>query len=289
MQDESLAHRIHENTDRMCELIATSFDGSRAGSRLAAARSRSNRGASRPNSAMSLSSSPHRLQMGRAAFRPGSSLSGSSHASPIQPLAHSLEHETHEPSSVFQIKNLSTYAQSYSLRATKWAAPPRDHLKANTFGRSKRLGSTSPVRPESKENENDDAMSACSNHSEYFDGLPRRRIDFLLRQLRLLCYRKVQGNGSDVSVREIFRHFDSNKDEDEDGSGIDVEEFTSALQKLMLGTAEDGLVSPEEAACMFKVIDTDNGGTICYREVAQLLSQPGWDDRLVARKSNVML
>ena len=132
-----------------------------------------------------------------------------------------------------------------------------------------------------------DEMSETSSHAG--GSVPTQRVDFLLRQLRLLCYRKVKGNGSDVSVREIFRHFDSNKDEDEDGVGIDVDEFTSALQKLMLGTPEDGLVTPEEAACMFRKIDTNNGGTIDYREVAQLLSQPGWDHRLVARRSNVLL
>ena len=120
-------------------------------------------------------------------------------------------------------------------------------------------------------------------------GVPQQRVDFLLRQLRLLCYRKVKGNGSDVSVREIFRHFDSNKDEDEDGAGIDAGEFYDMLQKLMLGTPEDGLVTEEEAHLMFKQIDTNNGGTIDYREVAQLLSQPGWDARLVGRMSNVLL
>ena len=61
------------------------------------------------------------------------------------------------------------------------------------------------------------------------------------------------------------------------------------LQKLMLGTPEDGLVTEEEAHLMFKQIDTNNGGTIDYREVAQLLSQPGWDARLVGRMSNVLL
>ena len=66
-------------------------------------------------------------------------------------------------------------------------------------------------------------------------------------------------------------------------------EFTTALQKLMLGTPEDGLVSEEEAACMFRIIDANNGGTIDYREVATLLSQPGWDYRLVGKRSNVLL
>ena len=57
----------------------------------------------------------------------------------------------------------------------------------------------------------------------------------------------------------------------------------------MLGTPEDGLVTEEEAHLMLKQIDTNNGGTIDYREVAQLLSQPGWDARLVGRMSNVLL
>jgi hypothetical protein len=40
---------------------------------------------------------------------------------------------------------------------------------------------------------------------------------------------------------------------------------------------------------MFRMIDADNGGTINYREVALLLTQPGWDSRIVGRLSNIML
>jgi len=68
-----------------------------------------------------------------------------------------------------------------------------------------------------------------------------------------------------------------------------VNEFTDALKKMMMGTAVDGLVTDEEAACMFRMIDADNGGTINYREVALLLTQPGWDSRIVGRLSNIML
>ena len=34
---------------------------------------------------------------------------------------------------------------------------------------------------------------------------------FATWQLRVVCYRKVRGHGNDISVREIFRHFDSEK------------------------------------------------------------------------------
>ena len=42
-----------------------------------------------------------------------------------------------------------------------------------------------------------DEMSQCSERSfgASQTGVPQQRVDFLLRQLRLLCYRKVKGNG----------------------------------------------------------------------------------------------
>ena len=49
-QDAVQSRRINENTDRMSELVASSFDGSRAGSRLGTR--------SRPGSAMAGSSRP---------------------------------------------------------------------------------------------------------------------------------------------------------------------------------------------------------------------------------------
>ena len=247
----------------------------------------------RPQSAMSGRNFDHRVQIGRplSAMGQTSNRSGSALNATADTSNEIHEHERDEDGPIFRAYTpLSSYTSAYSMRATKWAAPPRDALASrqgkdvgSTFARPKlqfRPGSAASRRQ-------DDEMSQCSD--TFDNGVPRQRVDFLLRQLRLLCYRKVKGNGSDVSVREIFRHFDSNKDEDEDGAGIDVDEFTSALQKLMLGTPEDGLVSVEEAACMFRKIDTNNGGTIDYREVAQLLSQPGWDSRLVGRMSNVLL
>ena len=42
-------------------------------------------------------------------------------------------------------------------------------------------------------------------------GVSKPHLDFLFKQLRQICYRKVRGNGNDVSIREIFRHFDSEK------------------------------------------------------------------------------
>ena len=42
-------------------------------------------------------------------------------------------------------------------------------------------------------------------------GVSKAHLDFLFKQLRQICYRKVRGNGNDVSIREIFRHFDSEK------------------------------------------------------------------------------
>jgi Ca2+-binding EF-hand superfamily protein len=300
---------MNENADRMSELIASSFDGSRAGSRLAASRPASALRESRPESAMS-STSLHRIQRGvSAGIRPSSAMSDRSarRGRPVSRLysafdgspedegaawAEEMEEEEGREKTVFASNApVSSYTRAYSLRAIKWA-PPKDNLFGRGSEKGRDLSATfrkprHVFRPSSAMSRQTDEMSETSSHAG--SSVPTLRVDFLLRQLRLLCYRKVKGNGSDVSVREIFRHFDSNKDEDEDGAGIDVGEFTSALQKLMLGTPEDGLVSPEEAACMFRKIDTNNGGTIDYREVAQLLSQPGWDHRLVARRSNVLL
>jgi hypothetical protein len=324
-QDHVLTMRMNENTDRMSELIASSFDGTRAGSRLAASRPGSALQRSRPQSAMSgCSSMQHRVQRG-GAFRPSSVLSERSECSNLRPQSaapqakgthRAADHGMHEAEqgvtrypmwdgdgtgeeleaekTVF-VSNapMSSYAHAFSMRNTRWSAPPRDQLfrqripdkrkdLSASFQKPKQIFGLSSARTRQVEE-----MSQTS--SQAAKEVPPLRVDFLLRQLRLLCYRKVKGNGSDVSVREIFRHFDSNKDEDEDGAGIDVDEFTSALRKLMLGTPEDGLVSSEEAACMFRKIDTNNGGTIDYREVAQLLSQPGWDHRLVGKRSNVLL
>jgi len=304
-EDRIMVRRINENTDRMSELVASSFDGSRSASRLAASRS-----PMRPQSALSSGGSAHRAQMGRpelgrSGSRPGSAMLPGSVMSqgstlPASVMEHDGLNEYHdferdEPEQIFRTNApLSSYTSAYSLKATKWGAQSRDLLfNSKVPGKTKDLGGTFRsdkfrFRPASamceRSNSRMSESSAC-----FSNGVPKQRADFLLRQLRLLCYRKVKGNGSDVSVREIFRHFDSNKDEDEEGAGIDVDEFSSALKKLMLGTPEDGLVSEEEAACMFKIIDTNNGGTIDYREVAQLLSQPGWDHRLVGRKSNVLL
>lgn len=300
MQDRILKRRIDENTDRMGELMASSFDGSRAGSRLAASRSR-------PQSVLSNGGSARRVQIGRpesgrpgSAMRPGSAGSqGSARSATV--FDHDLdsmnehhEHERDEEQQIFRSQTpLSSYTSAYSLRATKFGAQPRDPLfNPKVPGKTKDLGGTFKnkfqFRPSSAMSQGS-GSSMSESSGLMSNGVPTQRVDFLLRQLRLLCYRKVKGNGSDVSVREIFRHFDSNKDEDEEGAGIDVDEFSSALQKLMLGTPEDGLVTLDEAACMFKKIDTNNGGTIDYREVAQLLSQPGWDHRIVGRKSNVLL
>ena len=60
----------------------------------------------------------------------------------------------------------------------------------------------------------------------------KRNIDFLMKQLRDVCYAKVRGNGADISVREVFRHFDSDKEVGEDDAGehgIDKKEFVQAM------------------------------------------------------------
>jgi len=102
-----------------------------------------------------------------------------------------------------------------------------------------------------------------------------------------LADRKVKGNGSDVSVREIFRHFDNNKN----GSspGIDMDEFSDAVKRLMLGSHEGGIISEEEARLLFNRIDSDGSGSIDYREIASTLSLPGWDIRFLNKKSNILL
>lgn len=315
-QDAVQSRRINENTDRMSELVASSFDGSRAGSRLGT-RSRPGSamaGSSRPQSAMGGSKGfDHRVQSGR----PLSSMSNRSHGSsrhasgadyghaPVGGACEEVD-ESDETKPIFRRpQDISSYSTAYTMSATKWGAR-QDPLHRGPVGASFRpkLGFR-PSSANSRRSRQDEEMSPPLSERSFGKlsgqmplkhsqtqavlGVPQQRVDFLLRQLRLLCYRKVKGNGSDVSVREIFRHFDSNKDEDEDGAGIDAGEFYDMLQKLMLGTPEDGLVTEEEAHLMFKQIDTNNGGTIDYREVAQLLSQPGWDARLVGRMSNVLL
>ena len=87
--------------------------------------------------------------------------------------------------------------------------------------------------------------------------IPQHRIDFLLRQLRLLCYRKVKGNGSDVSVREVFRHFDANKDEDDEGNaGIDGKNLFPPCTFILCSFLDDTLT--ESASHVFRC-DTQLG------------------------------
>jgi hypothetical protein len=307
-QDSILQNRINENTDRMSEIMASSTIGSRAGSRLGNSRSRPGSSTSnRPQSAMSSSAKgfDHRVQSGR----PLSAMSQSANRQVSGGLGWSepaddtrgdrgggceVWDDSDKTKEIFPKDQFgqSQYKKDFGLSATKWGGR-RDQLhKQEPIGPSsfKPRLQFRPTSASSRQSRQPDEMSQCSERSVGSQkGVPKARVDVLLRQLRLLCYRKVKGNGSDVSVREVFRHFDSNKDEDEDGAGIDAHEFYSALTKLMLGTAEDGLVTEEEAEMMFKQIDVNAGGTIDYREVAQMLSQPGWDSRLVGRLSNVLL
>jgi len=44
------------------------------------------------------------------------------------------------------------------------------------------------------------------------------------------------------------------------------DEFVLAVKRLMLGTAERGLIATEEACALFDRIDADKSGTIDYRE-----------------------
>jgi hypothetical protein len=302
-----LQSRINENTDRMSEMMASSFNGSRAGSLLGTRSRPGSSTSNRPQSAMSSSAKgfDHRVQSGR----PLSAMSHSANRQVSGGLGWSEPGEgtrgdrggacevlddSDQTKPIFPKDHFgeSQYKTHFSLSATKWGGR-RDQLhKQGPVGPSsfKPKLQFRPASASSRQSRQPDEMSQCSERSVGSQkGVPQKRVDFLLRQLRLLCYRKVKGNGSDVSVREVFRHFDSNKDEDEDGAGIDSHEFYSALNKLMLGTPEDGLVTEEEAEMMFKQIDVNGGGTIDYREVAQMLSQPGWDSRLVGRLSNVLL
>ena len=57
----------------------------------------------------------------------------------------------------------------------------------------------------------------------------------------------------------------------------------------MLGTAERGIISTDEAIALFDRIDADKSGTIDYRETASTLSMPGWDNKVLGKKSNVLL
>lgn len=118
-------------------------------------------------------------------------------------------------------------------------------------------------------------------------GVKRARIDFYFKQLRQICYRKVRGNGNDVSIREIFRHFDTEKHGE--SPGIDQDEFVLAVKRLMLGSADHGIITTDEAIALFARIDADGSGTIDYRETADTLSLPGWDNKLLGKKSNVLL
>jgi len=120
------------------------------------------------------------------------------------------------------------------------------------------------------------------------DGVKKERVDFLLRQLRQICYRKVRGHGNDVSVREIFRHFDSVKDSAGE-AGIDEAEFVQAVQRLMLGNARDGMITKQEAHCLFRRLDENDDHKIDYREIASNLSAPGWDARFLGTRSNILL
>lgn len=56
-----------------------------------------------------------------------------------------------------------------------------------------------------------------------------------------------------------------------------------------LGTAERGIISTAEAIALFDRIDADKSGTIDYRETASTLSMPGWDNKVLGKKSNVLL
>ena len=112
-------------------------------------------------------------------------------------------------------------------------------------------------------------------------GVYKRNIDFLMKQLRDVCYAKVRGNGADISVREVFRHFDSDKEVGEDDAGehgIDKKEFVQAVKRLMLGSAPRGIITTAEAVALFDRIDADKSGNIDYRETAAVLSVPGWDN-----------
>lgn len=209
--NRNMTERINENTDRMSELIASSFDGTRAGSRLAASRVSS---PVRPQSVTSSGSARGQGQSGR----PTSALSHITLASEDAP-------DDDEPPEIFRTQTpMSSYTTAFSVRSTKWGAPPRNPFtrlpgsKQADMLASFQTPKGIQYRQGSAVRRDCDEMSVPSGLP--FD-VPKQRIDFLLRQLRLLCYRKVKGHGSDVSVREIFRHFDSNKDEDEDGAGID--------------------------------------------------------------------
>ena len=49
------------------------------------------------------------------------------------------------------------------------------------------------------------------------------------------------------------------------------DEFVLAVKRLMLGTAERGLIATEEACALFDRIDADKSGTIDYRETGLCL------------------
>jgi len=131
------------------------------------------------------------------------------------------------------------------------------------------------------------SVSSVTDEEPGHPGVSKTYLDFLFKQLRQICYRKVRGNGNDVSIREIFRHFDSEKHGD--APGVDREEFITAVQRLMLGSPERGIINHDEAVALFDRIDADKSGTIDYRETAATLSLPGWDNRILGKKSNILL
>jgi len=148
-------------------------------------------------------------------------------------------------------------------------------------------------RYKARMDEESETMSTDEHHDMSDDepgaapGVKKHRIDFYFQQLRTVCYRKVRGNGNDVSIREIFRHFDSEKHGDV--PGIDRDEFVTAVKRLMLGSAQHGMITTDEAIALFNRIDSDGSGSIDYREASDTLSLPGWDNHKVGKKSNVLI
>ena len=62
-----------------------------------------------------------------------------------------------------------------------------------------------------------------------------------------------------------------------------------AVRRLMLGSAARGIITEAEACALFARIDADQSGTIDYRETAATLSLPGWDNKVLGKKSNILL
>ena len=176
---------------------------------------------------------------------------------------------------------LSATAESFRASSTT-PYPASTSTYSRSFG-DPRMGKDRPVSSQSMVSDLDhgpDEPGAAP-------GVKRARIDFYFKQLRQICYRKVRGNGNDVSIREIFRHFDTEKHGE--SPGIDQDEFVLAVKRLMLGSADHGIITTDEAIALFARIDADGSGTIDYRETADTLSLPGWDNKLLGKKSNVLL